>query len=78
LIVSRGSIHADIYGYSENLVAEFTIAEGDILICLAGGHGYQILEENTLVFEIKNGPYPGPEVDRVRIQTKCNENPTKE
>lgn len=78
LIVSRGSIHADIYGYSENLVAEFTIEEGDILICLAGGHGYQILEENTLVFEIKNGPYPGPEVDRVRIQTKCNENPTKE
>lgn len=78
LVVSRGSIHVDIYGYSENLVSEFTLLTGDILICLSGGHGYQILEEGTLVFEIKNGPYPGPEIDRVRIQTKCNEKPTKE
>jgi hypothetical protein len=71
LIVSNGSIHVDIYGYSEILVSEFDLFEGDILICLAGGHGYKILERDTLVFEIKNGPYPGPEIDRTRIQTMC-------
>jgi len=78
LIVSTGSIHVDIYGYSESLVTEFTLSSGDILICLAGGHGYKILEEETVVFEIKNGPYPGPEIDRTRIGTKCNETSTKE
>ena len=40
------------------------------MICLEGGHGYEILEDNTRVLEIKNGPYPGPEKDRRRLELK--------
>lgn len=32
-----------------------------------GGYGYRILEDNTKVIEIKNGPYLGAEKDRRRL-----------
>lgn len=71
LFVISGSIHADIYDEAENIVAEFQVSTGDILVCLQGGHGYQVLEPGTQVLEVKNGPYFGPEIDRRRIATKC-------
>lgn len=71
LYVISGSIHADIYDETGNLVSEFEVHSGDILICLAGGHGYRILEPNTLVLEVKNGPYFGPDLDRRRIESQC-------
>ena len=72
LFVISGSIHADIYDDEENILAEFKVNTGDILVCLQGGHGYQILEQGTQVLEVKNGPYFGPEKDRRRIETKCD------
>ena len=32
-----------------------------------GGHNYEILEENTLVYEFKTGPYEGIDKDKVFI-----------
>ena len=71
LYVIKGSVHADIYDETATLISELTINEGDILICLVGGHGYQILEDRTIVLEVKNGPYFGPEQDRRRIESQC-------
>ena len=48
-------------------MAEFNASEGDVVILLRGGHGYDIIEDGTQVLEIKNGPYLGAEVDRRRI-----------
>jgi hypothetical protein len=31
---------------------------GDILIAVSGGHGFRVLED-TVLLEIKQGPYPG-------------------
>ena len=47
-----------------------TLSAGDIdeaMALLRHGHGYEILENDTRVLEIKNGPYPGAERDRVRF-----------
>ena len=71
LYVIKGSVHVDIYSENSELLREFSVSKGDVLICLAGGHGYRILEEGTLVLEVKNGPYFGPEVDRRRIEQQC-------
>jgi hypothetical protein len=68
LYVRKGSISASIYDTSESKVATLTAGEGDILILLRGGHGYTILEDGTEVLEVKNGPYPGAEADRRRLQ----------
>jgi hypothetical protein len=70
LYVRKGSLRAFVYDRSEALVAELDVGTGDVLILLDGGHGYRILEDDTQVLEIKNGPYLGPDVDRRRFPGK--------
>lgn len=67
LYVRRGSLLARIYDQHDVLIKEITAGEGDILVLLRGGHGYEILESGTQVLEIKNGPYVGAEADRRRL-----------
>lgn len=67
LFIKKGSLKAEIYSEEDKLVKTLIISAGDIIILLNGGHGYEILEDNTEVIEIKNGPYLGAEKDRKRI-----------
>ncbi len=67
LYIKTGSIMARIFSLDEQFITELTVMEGDTLILLNCGHGYEILEDNTQVLEIKNGPYLGAEVDRKRF-----------
>jgi hypothetical protein len=67
LYIRKGKISAKIYDLQENFVEEITVNQGDTLILLNSGHGYTILEDDTQVLEVKNGPYLGAEVDRRRI-----------
>ncbi len=67
LYVRSGSLLASIYDLSREKVAEIKVLAGDIIVLLNGGHGYSILEDNTQVLEIKNGPYAGAEADRTRL-----------
>ncbi len=67
VFVRSGRVAASIFSESGNLIERVELAAGDILVLLKGGHGYEILEEDTQVLEVKNGPYPGPEADRRRM-----------
>lgn len=67
LYIITGKIEADIYDLEENFVEKLEIKEGEVLILLNSGHGYKIIEDNTKVLEIKNGPYLGAEIDRRRF-----------
>ena len=67
LYIRRGSIKAKIYTLDEVFVEELTVKQGDTLILLNSGHGYEILEDGTQVLEIKNGPYLGADRDRRRF-----------
>lgn len=67
LIIQKGSVEAIIYDLEEHEIGKLVATAGDILILLDSGHGYRILENNTMVIEVKNGPYPGAEVDRHRF-----------
>lgn len=67
LYVRRGRLRATIHDSYDRTVAELEADAGDILVLLAGGHGYEILEDGTQVLEIKNGPYVGPDFDRRRL-----------
>ncbi|MDT8397317.1 MAG: hypothetical protein RQ899_01735 [Pseudomonadales bacterium] len=68
IFVKQGAVKADIYDGTDILVETVQMRAGDVLILLNGGHGYHILEDDTQVLEIKNGPYPGPEADRERLK----------
>jgi hypothetical protein len=68
LFVWKGAILAHVYDLSLRKIDEFVAREGDLVIMLAGGHGYDVLEDGTRVLEVKNGPYVGAEADRVRME----------
>ena len=68
IFIKNGRLGAQIYNDENKLIKKLEMRTGDTLILLKGGHGYEILEDNTEVLEIKNGPYPGPELDRRRIE----------
>ena len=68
IFVKKGSIKAEIYDLSNNKVKDIVCNTGDIIILLRGAHGYHILEDDTQVLEVKNGPYVGAELDRVRLK----------
>tara|TARA_Y100000389_G_scaffold199082_1_gene236800 strand:+ start:10984 stop:11391 length:408 start_codon:yes stop_codon:yes gene_type:complete len=48
------------------LISEY-IHEGDASITYEGGHTYEIMEEDTIVYEYKTGPYQGVEMDKIFI-----------
>jgi hypothetical protein len=58
LIVREGACEADIYDRERRLVATRLLAAGDVIVLLAGGHGFRMLE-NTVLLEVKQGPYTG-------------------
>ncbi len=67
IYVVKGKIKASIYDLKGGLVKQMNVKTGDFLVLLNCGHGYKILENDTQVLEIKNGPYLGPVLDRKRI-----------
>ena len=58
LVVRQGRCEVDIYADGRELAATRELAAGDILIAVAGGHGFRALEDLVLL-EVKQGPYPG-------------------
>jgi quercetin dioxygenase-like cupin family protein len=64
--VRKGRLKVRVYDLKRELVETVELSEGDTVIMLRGGHGYDILEDGTQVLEVKNGPYMGAEKDRTR------------
>ena len=66
-IVLRGSVRVHYYDEEGQLIHMDELSAGDCTITFRGGHGYDVLEDGTLVFEIKTGPYGGRERDKVLL-----------
>lgn len=68
--VESGKILAYIYDNWDRPWSKEILHTGDILIQLSGGHTFEILEKDTNVIEVKNGPYGGKDVDKTVINVK--------
>lgn len=66
-VVIKGSVRCIFYDVNKEILAEPILKEGDASVTLYGGHNYEILEEGTIVYEFKTGPYFGQEKDKVFI-----------
>lgn len=66
-IVIQGSVKCIFYDINDIIIAEPILYPGDASFTLEGGHNYEILEENTLVYEYKTGPYEGQMLDKTFI-----------
>jgi hypothetical protein len=58
LLLQQGRCEVDVYTDDRRMVATREMQVGDILIAVSGGHGFRVLED-TILLEIKQGPYPG-------------------
>ncbi len=58
LYIIAGKIKVTMYTKDGQSYASVELAAGDSMLLMAGGHGVEYLED-TRMFEIKQGPYPG-------------------
>jgi hypothetical protein len=63
-VVIKGSVKCIFYDIDDTLISTEVLAPGDASFTLYGGHTYEILEDDTLVYEYKTGPYEGQELDK--------------
>lgn len=69
-IVVDGSVKVYMYDLDGSLLNEDVITRGDCSITFEGGHNYEIMEDNTIVYEYKTGPYEGVKNDKVFFDEK--------
>lgn len=67
LLIKKGRVKVDFYDKDKVYVFSEEVRAGDvILLCGSGGHGFNILED-TVMIEVKQGPYNGME-DKERFE----------
>ena len=67
-VVIKGSVRVIMYDLDFTILEEPILYPGDCSITLGGGHNYVTLEDDTLVYEYKTGPYKGQKLDKEFIK----------
>ena len=65
--VKSGAMRVLLYDEEKNYLNDFIIREGDLAVFAYGGHGYEILEDNTQIIESKNGPFIDVKTDKTKF-----------
>tara|TARA_Y100000593_G_C4164270_1_gene263619 strand:- start:170 stop:586 length:417 start_codon:yes stop_codon:yes gene_type:complete len=63
-VVIQGKVKCIFYDIDDTILATPVLNPGDASFTLEGGHTYEILEDNTIVYEYKTGPYEGQQLDK--------------
>tara|TARA_B100000795_G_C22626207_1_gene370818 strand:- start:48 stop:449 length:402 start_codon:yes stop_codon:yes gene_type:complete len=56
-IVMSGKIKVTFYDTDKTKISEKTLNKGDMSILFRGGHSLKCLKKESIIYEIKNGPY---------------------
>jgi len=67
LYVVQGSIRANLYDDEKRLIASEEVRQNEFIILLSGGHGFEPLTDNSIIFEAKNGPFVSVEHDKTKF-----------
>jgi hypothetical protein len=65
LFLRRGRLRVDFYTDAGAYLESRELEAGDVILLVAGGHGFEVLEEVEMI-EVKQGPYIG-EADKTRL-----------
>jgi len=63
-VVIKGSVKCVFYDLDNTVIDEPILNVGDASFTFYGGHTYEILEDDTIVYEYKTGPYLCQENDK--------------
>ena len=70
LFIRSGRVRMDLYDMEKNYQCSRELVSGDTVFLVAGGHGFEILEDADIV-EVKQGPYLG-EGEKTRFTPEGN------
>lgn len=65
--IIKGKVQCIFYDIDDTIISEPILSTGDVSFTFLGGHNYLILEEGTIVYEYKTGPYFGQKIDKTFI-----------
>lgn len=65
LFIKQGKLRVDFYSDDQKYLESRKIGQGDVILLMTGGHGFEILEDIKM-FEVKQGPYAG-DLDKTRF-----------
>ena len=63
-VVFEGCIKGTFYDLDDSVLYETEIGKGDVIVLFRGGHSLEVLDEDTIFYEFKTGPYFGVEADK--------------
>tara|TARA_R110002050_G_C8962233_1_gene514553 strand:+ start:1977 stop:2396 length:420 start_codon:yes stop_codon:yes gene_type:complete len=63
-VVIKGKVKCILYDLDDTILTEPVLTQGDASITLLGGHNFHIMQEDTIVYEFKTGPYEGQTIDK--------------
>tara|TARA_R100000278_G_scaffold122226_2_gene107862 strand:- start:106 stop:528 length:423 start_codon:yes stop_codon:yes gene_type:complete len=66
-VILNGSAEGVFYDLDDSYLNSIVLHDGDCAVIYDGGHSLKILENDTLLYEFKNGPYFGRDKDKVFI-----------
>jgi quercetin dioxygenase-like cupin family protein len=58
-VIARGGLRVRLYDARGAFISEHILVAGDVLLTFGGGHRYLDAIEDTMLLEIKAGPYEG-------------------
>ena len=64
VIVVKGKIEFSFYDPYKIFLDKVVLNPGDLIISFTGYHGMEVLEDGTVYFEIKTGPFTGLEGEK--------------
>jgi mannose-6-phosphate isomerase-like protein (cupin superfamily) len=65
LFIRKGKVRVDFYTQRQEYRKSRVLGAGDVILLIAGGHGFEVLEDLNMV-EVKQGPYFG-DTDKTRF-----------
>jgi len=67
LFVVQGKLGATFYTLDKKFIISKVLEAGDYVCLYSGGHGFRVLEDDTMFFEVKHGPFIGIEQDKEKF-----------
>lgn len=67
-LVIAGRVECIFFDLDDTIVSRPILNAGDCSMTFRGGHNYIILDDDTIVYEYKTGPYLGIALDKEFIQ----------
>jgi hypothetical protein len=68
-VVQRGLVAVELYDNSGQLMREIILKPGDAIVLIQGIHALRVIEDMQCI-SVKQGPYLGPESDKIFVEVK--------